>query len=136
MKFSRFFLAFMIGQVPNLLRNILLIWTSTKETDEVRGEKDAKDLYVAGSKDDVSRMLREAKMYTPSMEGMLPERRANTIHRTYASHVFRRLISTLFPLAEASIIGYLMYVGEAEPLTRAGNCQKNVSVHCHKNLVD
>jgi len=106
-----FFLAFMIGQVPNLLRNILLIWTSTKETDEVRGEKDAKDLYVAGSKDDVSRMLREAKMYTPSMEGMLPERRANTIHRTYASHVFRRLISTLFPLAEASIIGYLMYVG-------------------------
>jgi len=56
----------------------------------------------------------EAKMYTPSMEGMLPVERANFIHRTYQSHFIRRLICTAFPLAEAFIVGFLMYVGKVQ----------------------
>lgn len=117
-----------IQQIPNLIKNVMLILTSEKETDENRGEDGARSLWIdwepdGDDEDDVpekkkkkqllhSQLIREAFMVDATMEGLLPERRKKALFRSRWNHAVRQCFSLSFPLAEGSVTGYLLYVGE------------------------
>lgn len=122
-----FFMCFMLGQVPAIMKNMMLIWTTDMITDQDDGVIKAKTLLYSEEwmKEEKQRLVQAGILHHESemsdhnlikLKRLLPaaaeaQEEMSFLLREPFNHRVRKVLASVFPLQEIMITIYLLYVG-------------------------